>query len=85
MLETLDRRVLRSVQTPQGFDRATLTRAHDAAPPDAPVTDDAGLVELLGVPVLVVPGSEDAFKVTRPIDLALAEVVLARRRADGAR
>jgi 2-C-methyl-D-erythritol 4-phosphate cytidylyltransferase len=37
----------------------------------------------LGRSVLVIPGSEDAFKVTRPIDLVLAEAVLARRRTDG--
>ena len=40
-----------------------------------------GLVERLGVRVLVVPGAEEAFKVTRPLDLVLAEAVLGRRRA----
>jgi 2-C-methyl-D-erythritol 4-phosphate cytidylyltransferase len=47
------------------------------------VTDDAGLVELSGHQVLVIPGHEEAFKVTRPIDLVLAEALLARRRASG--
>ena len=42
-----------------------------------PLTDDAGLAEAAGISVLVVPGSEEAFKVTRPLDLALAETVLA--------
>ena len=80
---TLDRSALRAVQTPQGFRRATLTAAHAAADPDAPATDDAGLVERLGGAVLVVPGDEEAFKVTRPLDLVLAEAVLSRRRAAG--
>jgi 2-C-methyl-D-erythritol 4-phosphate cytidylyltransferase len=80
---TLDRSALRAVQTPQGFLRATLTAAHAAADPDAPATDDAGLVERLGGLVLVVPGDEEAFKVTRPLDLVLAEAVLSRRRAAG--
>ena len=81
--DTLDRSVLRAIQTPQGFRRTTLTAAHAAADPDAPATDDAGLAENLGVDVLVVPGDEEAFKVTRPLDLLLAEAVLARRRAAG--
>ena len=38
----------------------------------ASITDDAGLVELLGEPVLVIPGAADAFKITRPEDLGLA-------------
>jgi 2-C-methyl-D-erythritol 4-phosphate cytidylyltransferase len=80
---TLDRGLLRAIQTPQGFRRATLTEAHAAADPDAPATDDAGLVEALGGTVVVVPGHEEAFKVTRPLDLVLAEAVLARRRAAG--
>jgi 2-C-methyl-D-erythritol 4-phosphate cytidylyltransferase len=46
-------------------------------------TDDAALVERLGRRVVVVPGAEEAFKVTRPLDLLLAEAVLAKRRADG--
>ncbi|MGD9485793.1 2-C-methyl-D-erythritol 4-phosphate cytidylyltransferase [Streptomyces sp. TRM70308] len=75
---------LRAVQTPQGFDRAVLAEAHAAFPREGEgATDDAGLVERLGTPVVVVPGHEEAFKVTRPLDLVLAEAVLARRRADG--
>ncbi|MCF6523796.1 2-C-methyl-D-erythritol 4-phosphate cytidylyltransferase [Streptomyces sp. JJ36] len=83
---TPDRSLLRAVQTPQGFSRATLAEAHarfartDGAAGDG-ATDDAGMVERLGVPVVLVPGHEEAFKVTRPLDLVLAEAVLARRRA----
>ncbi len=71
---------LRAVQTPQGFDRATLVRAHETVTDN--VTDDASMVEQLGERVVVVPGHEEAFKVTRPLDLVLAEAVLARRRAN---
>ncbi|MSZ58127.1 MAG: 2-C-methyl-D-erythritol 4-phosphate cytidylyltransferase, partial [Actinobacteria bacterium] len=46
-------------------------------------TDDAGLVEMAGERVLVISGHEEGFKVTRPIDLVLAEALLARRRAAG--
>ena len=74
---TVDRAGLRAVQTPQGFHREVLARAHAAAGHDA--TDDAGLVESLGEPVGMIPGHVEAFKVTTPFDLILAEAVLARR------
>ena len=79
---TLDRSRLHAVQTPQGFVRAVLQRAH-AASEGNDATDDAGLVERTGVLVHVVPGDEEAFKITRPIDLVLAEAILVRRRAAG--
>ncbi|MEU3983003.1 2-C-methyl-D-erythritol 4-phosphate cytidylyltransferase [Streptomyces sp. NPDC026672] len=78
VLGTPERARLRAVQTPQGFDRAVLVRAHETVTDD--VTDDASMVEQLGQPVVCVPGHEEAFKVTRPLDLVLAEAVLARRR-----
>ncbi|GAA4854734.1 2-C-methyl-D-erythritol 4-phosphate cytidylyltransferase [Kitasatospora terrestris] len=82
VLETPDRSALRAVQTPQGFRRAALAEAHEKAlDGEAQVTDDAGLIEHFGGRVVVVPGHEEAFKVTRPLDLVLAEAVLARRRA----
>ncbi|MGA4849709.1 2-C-methyl-D-erythritol 4-phosphate cytidylyltransferase [Streptomyces sp. G5(2025)] len=80
VVATPERARLRAVQTPQGFDRATLARAHESVTDN--VTDDASMVEQLGLPVVVVPGHEEAFKVTRPLDLVLAEAVLARRRAN---
>ncbi|MFF4410114.1 2-C-methyl-D-erythritol 4-phosphate cytidylyltransferase [Streptomyces sp. NPDC001262] len=83
VVATPDRARLRAVQTPQGFDRATLQEAHEKTVFDGEgATDDAGMVEQLGVEVVVVPGHEEAFKVTRPLDLVLAEAVLARRRAN---
>ena len=75
--ETLDRSALWAVQTPQGFGRKVLVAAHDAAP-DGDVTDDAGLVEARGGTVVVVDGADEAFKITRPWDLVLAEAVAAR-------
>jgi 2-C-methyl-D-erythritol 4-phosphate cytidylyltransferase len=84
VVETLRRDELRAIQTPQGFQREVLVRAH-AAPFGGLVTDDAGMVEALGVPVLLIAGDDEAFKVTRPMDLVLAEAVLARRRAAGVR
>ena len=75
VVRTVDRAALVSVQTPQGFLRAVLEQAHaDGA---AGLTDDAGLVEAMGAPVVTVPGADEAFKVTRPLDLLLAEALLA--------
>lgn len=78
VISTLDRSALRAVQTPQGFRRAVLEAAYAGeAGPDA--TDDAGHVERAGGLVAVIPGADEAFKVTRPIDLALAEALAADR------
>lgn len=74
VVATVDRADLRAVQTPQGFTRALLVRAHEAA--GDVLTDDAGLVEALGVTVATVPGAPEAMKVTTPFDLAVAEVLL---------
>jgi 2-C-methyl-D-erythritol 4-phosphate cytidylyltransferase len=77
---------LRAVQTPQGFRRDVLESAHaEFYVVGTDVTDDAGMVEALGLPVRVVPGHEEAFKVTHPLDLLLAEAVLARREVPGDR
>ncbi|MEU8432559.1 2-C-methyl-D-erythritol 4-phosphate cytidylyltransferase [Streptomyces sp. NPDC029216] len=85
VLGTPERARLRAVQTPQGFDLKTLLHAHETiAVSGEGATDDAGMVERTGVTVVVVPGHEEAFKVTRPLDLVLAEAVLARRRATDA-
>jgi 2-C-methyl-D-erythritol 4-phosphate cytidylyltransferase len=78
VVETPDRSALVAVQTPQGFDPELLRRAHSLD--GAGATDDAMLCERLGVTVQTVEGSEDAFKVTRPRDLLLAEWILAERR-----
>ena len=73
VVATPDRSALRAVQTPQGFRREVLERAH-AESSDA--TDDAGLVERLGERVLVVEGDPRALKVTTPGDLQAAARLL---------
>lgn len=70
--ETVDRTDLRAVQTPQGFAVGVLRKAYAVADSH---TDDAGLVERLGVPVSTVPGHPAAMKITTPFDLAVAEAV----------
>ena len=77
VLETVPRTELRAIQTPQGFDRDLLLRAHAQGAVDAhdealAASDDAGLVERLGEPVWVVAGDERAAKITTARDLAVA-------------
>jgi 2-C-methyl-D-erythritol 4-phosphate cytidylyltransferase/2-C-methyl-D-erythritol 2,4-cyclodiphosphate synthase len=67
--KTPTRSKLRSIQTPQGFSRKVLIKAHKS--PDD-VTDDAGLVEDRGVDVKVIAGEERAMKITTMNDLAIA-------------
>jgi 2-C-methyl-D-erythritol 4-phosphate cytidylyltransferase len=69
----VDRNELVAVQTPQAFRASVLRRAH-AAEPEA--TDDASLVEAAGGKVVVVEGSPANLKITRPVDLAIAEALL---------
>jgi 2-C-methyl-D-erythritol 4-phosphate cytidylyltransferase len=81
VLRTPDRTRLRAVQTPQGFRRAVLDAAHAAgaalaASEAAAATDDAALVEALGLPVWVVPGHHAAMKITTAQDLLLADLLL---------
>ena len=71
----VDRASLVAIQTPQGFRRDVLVAAHDASGA-AGVTDDAALVEAQGGRVVRVPGADECFKVTTPLDLARAEAVL---------
>lgn len=83
VLATPARANLRAIQTPQGFTRDVLSRA--LAQPDADATDDAALVERLGLPVQVVAGHPSAFKITTPTDLLIAEDLVARAVDPGAR
>jgi 2-C-methyl-D-erythritol 4-phosphate cytidylyltransferase len=80
VLETLDRGELVSVQTPQVFRREALERALAVSGEElARATDDAWLVERQGGRVLVVASSEPNLKVTTPLDLQVAELLLAAR------
>jgi len=77
VLRTVDRRQLWLMQTPQSFDYNLILRAHEEARRDGFVgTDDASLVERLGVPVKIIEGSRLNFKITTPEDLVLAEAIL---------
>jgi 2-C-methyl-D-erythritol 4-phosphate cytidylyltransferase len=72
-----DRGELLAVQTPQGFVRSELDEAHRRAVAEQRhATDDAALVEAVGGTVTLVDGSEEAFKVTTPIDLLLAQAII---------
>jgi 2-C-methyl-D-erythritol 4-phosphate cytidylyltransferase len=77
LAELVDRSRLLAMQTPQGFRRLALQEAHSAAT-ESTATDDAALVEARGGHVVAVDGDASAFKITQPLDLALAELVAMR-------
>ena len=72
--ETLPREELWEIQTPQGFQREIIFQAHERIREGNP-TDDAMMVEQLGVPVKVVMGDYKNIKITTPEDLIVAEVL----------
>ena len=81
--ETLERDVLRAVQTPQVFEASLLKAAlQSALESGAVVTDDCSAVERLGKAVFLVEGEEENLKITTPVDLILAEAIL-RAREEG--
>ena len=75
---TYDRTKVWMVQTPQAFHYKDILKAHREALKNGltKATDDAFLVEKLGIPIRVVLGSERNIKVTTPHDLALAQFLL---------
>lgn len=80
VLETLPRETIWLVQTPQVFRKDTLREAYrEARRRKWSATDDAGMVERIGVPVSVVSGERFNIKVTTPEDLRLAQFLLERR------
>jgi 2-C-methyl-D-erythritol 2,4-cyclodiphosphate synthase/2-C-methyl-D-erythritol 4-phosphate cytidylyltransferase len=80
---TLDRGKLYAVQTPQTFRKSLIQSAYESAYADCCYgTDDASLVERLGVPVRIVEGAYDNIKVTTPTDLAIAEGIIRSRTSD---
>ena len=83
VVATVDRSELAAMQTPQGFPRSALEHAYSRAHGEH--TDDAALVESVGMPIDIVPGDARAFKITVPADLHRAEQLVAERaRADAA-
>jgi 2-C-methyl-D-erythritol 4-phosphate cytidylyltransferase len=78
IVDTVDRRDLWCAQTPQVFRRDLILDAYATAErAGLDVTDDAQMVEHLGHPVAIVPGSELNLKITTPEDLELAHAMLA--------
>ena len=76
IVRTVDRASLWRAQTPQGFPRAMIERAYrEAHAARVIATDDAALCERLDLPVVVVPGSERALKITTSEDFARAEAL----------
>lgn len=73
-VDSLERQPLRTVQTPQAFHRVLIQSAYDEV--DGLATDDASLVEQLGVPVHLVQGEVNNIKLTLPGDLERAEEIL---------
>jgi 2-C-methyl-D-erythritol 4-phosphate cytidylyltransferase len=78
---TLDRSRLWAVQTPQVFRRSVLESVLRDASPDqlAAATDDAWLVEQAGGTVVLLPAPRENLKVTTPLDLRVAELLLGER------
>ena len=84
VVETLRRAELYRVQTPQGFSRELLQRAHQAGAAlstqeASAAPDDAALVEMIDEAVEIVPGHPNAFKITTPFDLQVAQLLLQQR------
>jgi 2-C-methyl-D-erythritol 4-phosphate cytidylyltransferase len=70
---TLNREELWAAQTPQVFKREVILRAYEKGKDKQRVTDDAMLVEKIGIPVKMVMGSYRNIKITTPEDLKIAQ------------
>lgn len=80
IIDTPRRENLRQVQTPQVFERRLILNAYKEAKENMYYgTDDASLVERLGVPVKIISGSYENIKITTPEDLIIAEAIIRRR------
>ncbi len=78
--ETPERERLYIAQTPQGFSFEVLLSAFQKAKQDKFIgTDDASLIERLNIPVKMVEGNYDNFKITTREDLAVAELLVKQR------
>ena len=83
IVQTLSRESIWLAQTPQVFRCDLIRAAHEKARSDGVTgTDDAFLVERMGKPVGVIPGSRFNIKITTPEDLVLAEAILRNWRQD---
>ena len=73
--ETVDRSAYKLVQTPQVFDAELLQRAY-SQPYSKTFTDDASVVEALGMPVCLTEGNRENIKITTPFDLKVGNALL---------
>ncbi|MFZ0365756.1 MAG: 2-C-methyl-D-erythritol 4-phosphate cytidylyltransferase, partial [Candidatus Cybelea sp.] len=81
---TLERDTLWAAQTPQFALTADLREAHERARREGiEATDDAALLERMGIEVIVVPSTSENFKVTYPADVTRAESILQQRSTKG--
>lgn len=82
VVDTPDRRALSAVQTPQGFltdlVKTALTKAVSEG---KEYTDDCAAVEALGAPTYLCEGSSENIKITKPMDISLAELIIRQREA----
>ena len=77
MDKTLDRSLLYEVQTPQVFQYEVLTKVCKKAEESGIVaTDDTALAEALGIPVRLIPCSDNNLQITPPEEVAIAEFIL---------
>lgn len=74
----VDREKVMMIQTPQTFNAALLIKAFEQTYQSS-FTDEANVVEASGTPVYLVDGEFENIKITRPLDLAIAEYILAKR------
>jgi 2-C-methyl-D-erythritol 4-phosphate cytidylyltransferase len=81
VVSTIDRASVGAIQTPQVFEAALLRRAYAQA--DLTSTDDAQLVERLGVEVVVIDGDPRNIKITLPVDVRLARAILGLKGPEG--
>ena len=75
IIRTIDRSKLYNTQTPQAFETSLIKDVHEKLKGET-YTDDAGMVEAMGIEVYMVNGDYKNIKVTTKSDLALAEVYL---------
>jgi 2-C-methyl-D-erythritol 4-phosphate cytidylyltransferase len=79
-VKTLERKKLWNMQTPQTIELELAKKAFGQAREEKFIgTDDVSLVERLGESVKIIEGSEFNFKITTPIDLELAKIILKNR------
>ncbi|MGY3716699.1 2-C-methyl-D-erythritol 4-phosphate cytidylyltransferase [Sutcliffiella cohnii] len=84
VLETMERSSLWAIQTPQAFRVSVLEKAHEVAKDKGFIgTDEASLVEEIGIPVHIVEGDHQNIKLTTPDDILYAEAILLEKQSGG--